>query len=116
VEETRDMGHRPRVSPRAIKAGSAVLLVAAVLGTLNAWIAYELLCDENCDARRWELTAQLIAACLGLACAAMMTYFAFTGRRKAAAGSLTAGVLFYGAMALFEDAATHGWGNGPIPF
>ena len=101
---------------RKVVPGAVLLLLAAAFGTFIAFVSYVLLCDENCTGRSWELTWQLLVACAGLAVVALMTYFAATGQRRAADISLLIALVAYAVWAVLLDAATHGWGNGPVPF
>ena len=98
----------------ALANWALVLLFAAAVGTLFSFTAFGL-CEEGCDERLGELVGQLIAALLGLAAAVTMAYFAAGGRRRAAGLSLTVTLLLYAVWAVLLDAATHGWGSGPVP-
>lgn len=97
------------------QAISVVLLLAAVAGTFVAWLGYGLLCDENCQGRSWELTTQLFVAIGGLVAVVSMTWFSFKRRWTAALWALVASLVLFAAWAVLLDAATHGWGSGPVP-
>ena len=95
---------------------TTVLLLLAAFGTLVSLVSFAMLCDENCaGGRPAELSWQLVAACAGLVGAIVMTYFADKDRWRAAVVSLTVTVVLYAAWAVLLDAATHGWGSGPVP-
>lgn len=109
--------HSPSsVRNAALTGGAVVLLLAAAFATLIALLSFALLCDENCTGRSWELTGQLVVACAGLVVVGFMTYFTAIGERTAAAISLGVALVLYAVWAVLVDAATHGWGDGSVPF
>lgn len=109
-------GETPNTPQPWVLTGALALTCAAAFGTFVAWLSYELLCDENCVTRPWELDWQLYVACAGLVVAVAMTWSVITGRARAAGVCLVAGLVLYAAWAVLLDAATHGWGKGPVPF
>jgi len=96
--------------------GSAVALGCAVVAVLFALLSNAYLCDENCSGRSWELSAQLWIAIAGLVATAGMTYFVTQDRGREAKAALVVAVFAFALWAVVLDAATHGWGNGPVPF
>jgi hypothetical protein len=96
--------------------GSAIALAGALVAVLIAVLANGLLCDENCAGRGWEISAQLWIAIAGLLATAAMSYFVTQEKLPAAKASLVAAVVAFAIWAIVLDAATHGWGHGPIPF
>jgi hypothetical protein len=96
-------------------AGAIVLLALAGFATFIGLVSYAILC-EWCDGKPPEQTWQFVFACAGLVAAALMTAFTVVRRSQAAVASLVVAIVLYAAWAVLLDAATHGWGSGPIPF
>ncbi|HET6997591.1 MAG TPA: hypothetical protein VFI03_03295 [Solirubrobacterales bacterium] len=96
--------------------GSAAAVVGALVAVFFALLASAYLCDENCSSRSWEISAQLWIAIAGLLITAGMTYFVTQERNAEAKGALVIAVVVFAIWAVVLDAATHGWGHGPVPF
>jgi formate-dependent nitrite reductase membrane component NrfD len=96
--------------------GSAFALGCAFVAVLFALLSRAYLCDESCSGRSWELSAQLWIAVVGLVATAAMTYFVVQRRKAEAKVALIVAIAAFAIWAVVLDAATHGWGHGPVPF
>jgi hypothetical protein len=96
--------------------GSAAAFVGALVAVFFALLSYGYLCDENCSGRSWELSTQLWIAIAGLLVTAGMTYFVTQDKNAEAKAALVTAVVVFAIWAVVLDAATHGWGHGPVPF
>lgn len=107
---------RPSTPARTplLLAGAVLLAAAAGFGAFVASLWHEF-AFEGAD-KPWELTWQLVVACCGFGATVAMTYLVARGRGAAAAVALVAALLLFAIWAVLVDAATHGWGDGPVPF
>ncbi len=93
---------------------AAVILFIAVQG----W--YGLCADgtsERCEGGRpsVEIVVQLVLAVVGMVGVGSAGALAKRGHMRSAIALILGSLLVYGAWVVFLDAATHGWGSGPIP-
>lgn len=81
-----------------------------------AFVAYGEHCSDTCEQKPWEQTAQLVIAFVCFGVALLGLFAALDGRNRRAGLILVGWVLIVAYWAVMLDAATHGWGSGPIPF
>lgn len=96
--------------------GAAIALAGALVAVVVAAVSDAYLCDENCSGRSWELDAQIWIALAGLAVTLGLFYFVIQEKWAEAKVALGAALLIFAVWAIVLDAATHGWGHGPVPF
>ena len=103
------MPYRSRRSRTLTVAAAWLLFACAVIGTGVAYLAYQLLCIENCERRGWEEAAGLASACLAVAPAAAMVVFATRGQPRRALWALGASIVLYAAALVLINAGAL-WG------
>lgn len=112
------MGMSEKTEGRLQKAallGAYILLGPAALAAVVALGAFAVGC-ENCEpVRSWEDIWQLVAAVGGLSATVVMTVSVSRRAFRVAACALIAAVVLFSLWAVLLDAATHGWGKGPVP-
>jgi hypothetical protein len=96
--------------------GSALALAGAIAAVLVAALSDAYLCSENCPGRGWELNVQIWIALAGLVATIGMFYFVIQENWSSAKVALGTALLLFAIWAIVLDAATHGWGQGPVPF
>jgi Na+/proline symporter len=98
---------------------SLVALVAAGFGAVGAYLAYwagclsesggSTMCPMNEPST--TMTAQLVVGYAGVLPAAVMVFFAFRGRPRAARAALVVALVTWAVWALLVDATVHGWND-----
>ena len=96
------------------RLGASLLLAAAFVGTVVAFISRHALCLDgdhpSClegEPEDWHLIGQQVAAVIGLIAAAGLLYSVTRGRRTAAIACLAIGLIAFGAWGWMLDVATH---------